>query len=339
MTTAKSKYWQSIVDKAQVNKIIGLETTPFFTLAPMEAVTDTVFRRIVAHAASPDVFYTEFTNAKSISHPKAKFSVQKRLYYVENEQKPIVQLWGNKGIDFENAIPTLKELNYEAIDINTGCPDSTVIKNGGGCDLIRNFDSAAEIISSAKKSNLPVSVKTRLGFNKIETYKEWIPFLLEQDIDVLSIHLRTRKEMSKVPAHYEYIDDIIKLRDSISPNTLLQFNGDIKNRSEGLALAKEHPGIDGIMIGSGIFEDPFAFELVPKNHSLNEMLDLLKLQLNIYDDFSKSGTMNFQKLKRFFKIYIRNFSYASDLRLSLMETSSSDEARTVIDLFIENYKK
>jgi tRNA-dihydrouridine synthase len=331
----KSSYWQGVVTDAQSHpKTSGIDQVPFFSLAPMEAVTDTVFRRVVDKAAAPDVYYTEFTNARSINHPKAKFTVQGRLHFVPGEKVPVAQLWGDRGIDFEQSAIELKDRGYQAIDLNMGCPDSTVIKNGGGSDLIRHYDTAREVIASAKQGGLPVSVKTRLGFNDIETFRTWIPFLLEQDIQVLTVHLRTRKEMSKVPAHYEVIDDIVKMRDEIAPDTLLQINGDIKTREEGMALVREHPGIDGVMIGRGVFENPFAFEIMPTEHTLDETLALLRLQLDLYDEFvAEFGPQQFQKLKRFFKIYVRNFSYASDLRVALMDTNTTDEVRAILDEF------
>ncbi|KRN74687.1 hypothetical protein IV73_GL001193 [Weissella kandleri] len=328
MTQAKSSYWQKVVDQAQAGHE---QPTPFFTLAPMEAVTDTVFRRVVEKAAGPDAYYTEFTNARSIAHPKAKFSVQGRLAVADDESMPIAQIWGNRPEDFRSAANDLKTRGYEAVDINMGCPDGTVIKNGGGSDLIRHQDDAAAIIAAAKESGLVVSVKTRLGFNDFETYKTWLPFLLEQDVQVLTIHLRTRKEMSKVPAHYEVIDEIVAMRDAISPRTLLQINGDIKDRAAGLELAAAHPGVDGIMIGRGIFESPWAFEKAPSDHTLEESLDLLRLQLDLHDEVTKLyGPRHFQKLKRFFKIYVRSFSYASDLRMALMETNTTDEVRQAL---------
>ncbi|HEY4398965.1 MAG TPA: tRNA-dihydrouridine synthase [Lactobacillaceae bacterium] len=323
----KSAYWQTVVQQAKQNN------QPFFSLAPMEAVTDAVFRQVVQAAAAPDLFYTEFTNAKSVSHPKAKFSVAGRLYVAEDEKKmPIAQFWGNEGQDFLAAAREAKNLGYEAIDINMGCPDATVIKNGGGSDLIRHFDSAAQVIAAAKEGGLPVSVKTRLGFNDLETFREWIPFLLRQDIEVLTVHLRSRKEMSKVDAHYEYIDEIVKMRDEIAPDTLLQINGDIKTREQGLAIVAEHPGVDGVMIGRGIFESPYAFELEPTQHTLAEMLTLLRLQLDLYDEFvEKFGKRKFDALKRFFKIYVRNIPHAAGLREQLMNTHSTDEVRAILD--------
>ncbi len=335
MVQVKSAYWQNVINEAQKHpKVPGLAKIPFFSMAPMEAVTDSVFRRVVAHAGGPDVYFTEFTNARSITHPKAKFTAQARLHVAKDEKMPIAQIWGNRGIDFETATDDLKKHGYQAVDINMGCPSATIIKNGGGSDMIRHFDDAANVIENAKKSGLAVSVKTRLGFNQLDTFETWIPFLLKQEIPLLTVHVRSRKEMSKVPAHYEYIDRLVQLRDEIAPNTLLQINGDIKDRTAGLKLVLQHPGVDGIMIGRGILENPFAFEVVPREHSLNETLSLLRLQLDLYDQFDAAyGPLNFRKLRRFFKIYVRHFNYASDLRIAMMDTNSTAEVRELLDRF------
>jgi len=321
-----SAYWQNIADHAKA------ENRPFFSLAPMEAVTSAIFRRVVAKAAAPDVFFTEFTNAISVTHPKAKFTVQGRLYVAPEEaHMPVAQLWGNDPDAFARAAVAVKDLGYEAIDMNMGCPASTVIKNHGGSDLIRNFDTAAAVIAAAKTAGLPVSVKTRLGYSRLDEWRDWLTFLFNQDIPLLTIHLRTKKEMSRVPAHFEMIDDIVKLRDEVAPDTLLQINGDIENYQEGLQLAKDHPGVDGIMIGRGIFTSPFAFEKEPKEHDIKELLGLLNYQLDLYDDFEKRfDTSRFPSLKRFFKIYVRNQRNAASLRNAMMETHTTDEVRKLL---------
>ncbi|KRK39336.1 tRNA dihydrouridine synthase [Levilactobacillus parabrevis] len=321
-----SSYWQNIADHAKA------EDRPFFSLAPMEAVTNAIFRRVVARAAAPDVFFTEFTNAISVTHPKAKFTVAGRLYVAPEEaHMPVAQLWGNDEEAFARAAENVKERGYEAIDINMGCPDSTVIKNHGGSDLIRNFDSAAAVIAGAKTAGLPVSVKTRLGYSRLDEWRDWLTFLFKQDIPLLTIHLRTKKEMSRVPAHFELIDDIVKLRDEVAPHTLLQLNGDIENYQEGLALAKAHPGVDGIMIGRGIFTSPFAFEKTPQHHDVKELLGLLDYQLDLYDEFEQRfDTSRFASLKRFFKIYVRSEPNAASLRNAMMETHTTDEVRQLL---------
>ncbi|EHN59899.1 tRNA dihydrouridine synthase [Oenococcus kitaharae] len=305
---------------------------PFFSLAPMEAVTDSVFRQVVAKAAAPDVFNTEFTNALSITHPKAKFSVMGRLHVSPNEQqRPVVQLWGDQPEAFARAAEAVKNQGFKAIDLNMGCPDSTVVKNGGGSDLIRHMQTAADVIAASKMAGLPVSVKTRLGFSRVDEMNDWLPWLLRQDVRVLTVHLRTRKEMSKVSAHFELIDQIVKMRDKIAPQTMLQINGDIKTRRQGIELAEQHPGLDGIMIGRGIFENPYCFEKTPQRHSLGELLDLFGFQLDLYDQYvAEVGPKRFEALRRFFKIYVRGLAEAAKYRDRLVNTHSSDEARAII---------
>ncbi|WP_172188209.1 tRNA-dihydrouridine synthase [Lentilactobacillus kribbianus] len=330
-----STYWQAIADKARA------EHRPFLSLAPMEAVTNAVFRQVVDAAAAPDVINTEFVNAISVTHPKAKFAAGGRLYVSPDEPvKPIVQLWGNEAEPFRKAAFAVKEMGYEAIDINMGCPDATVIKNHGGSDLIRHPESAAAVIAAAKEAGLPVSVKTRLGYSDLNEFKTWIPFLLKQDVQVLTIHVRTRQEMSKVAAHYEYIDELVKMRDEIAPNTLLAINGDVSDRDAAEQLALDHPGIDGVMIGRGIFNNPFAFENHPHQHTPQELIALLKLQLDLFDQFAeKYDYPRFPSLKRFFKIYVKRIPHSADLRTQLMDAKSTDEVRQMLaDSPITNFE-
>ena len=323
----ESGYWQQIAAKARA------EQRPFFTMAPMEAVSNTVFRQVISRAAAPDAFFTEFVYAKGITDSKTKFPVHGRLYVAPAEsQMPVVQLWGNDPADFASAAVAVKAQGYQAIDINMGCPDGTVIKNHGGSDLIRNPQWAVDVIAAAKSSGLAVSAKTRLGYSKLDEMQTWIPTLLEQHVAVLTVHLRTKQEMSKVPAHFEVIDELIKMRDAIAPETLLQINGDIKNYQAGVALAKAHPGLDGIMIGRGVFASPFAFEQQPQPHSLAELLDLLRYQLDLFDDFSQRYDVpRFPSLKRFFKIYARPELGATELRNTMMDAKSTAEVRKILD--------
>jgi tRNA-dihydrouridine synthase len=303
---------------------------PFFILAPMEAVTDVVFRHVVASAARPDIFFTEFTNARSYCSPQGIHSTRGRLAFTADEQPMVAQIWGNKPEEFTQMAHGLKEMGYKGIDINMGCPDKSVVKNGAGSGLIRTPEIAAELIQAAKKGGLPVSVKTRLGYSSTEEWHDWLTHLLKQDVVNLTIHLRTRKEMSKVDAHFELIPEIKKLRDEIAPQTLLTINGDIRNRQHGLELVEKY-GIDGIMIGRGVFHDPFAFETEKREHSREELLSLLTLQLDLFDKYSSElEPRKFEPLKRFFKIYIRDFPGASELREQLMHTKSTDEVRAIL---------
>lgn len=303
---------------------------PFFALAPMEAVTDVVFRHVVAHAAQPDIFFTEFVNASSFCSEKGTASTRGRLTFTGDEQPMIAQIWGNKPDEFSIMSQALASRGFAGIDINMGCPDKAVVRNCSGSALIRTPELAADLIAAAKTSGLPISVKTRLGETRIDQWNDWITHILRQDIVNLTIHLRTRKEMSKVGAHYELIPEIKKLRDQIAPGTLLTINGDIRDRQHGLQLADQY-GIDGIMIGRGIFSNPFAFENEIKQHTRNELLELLNLQLDLHDKYSRDiEPRKFDPLKRFFKIYIREFPGASELREQLMHTKSTTEVREIL---------
>lgn len=303
---------------------------PFFVLAPMEAVTDVVFRHVIAHAARPDVFFTEFTNASSYCSPAGVHSTRGRLAFTPDEHPMVAQIWGKRPKEFAQMAKGLAQMGYKGVDINMGCPDKAVVRSGGGSGLIKNPELAAQLIASAKEGGLPVSVKTRLGYSFVNEWREWLAFLLRQDIANLTIHLRTRKEMSKVDAHYELIPEIVKLRDEIAPQTLLTINGDIRDRAHGLELVEKY-GVDGIMIGRGIFHNPFAFEQAPKEHGREELLGLLRLHLGLFDKYSRElEPRRFEPLKRFFKIYVRDFPGSKELREQLMHTKSTDEVRALI---------
>ncbi len=301
---------------------------PFFILAPMEAVTDVVFRHVVKQAGAPDVFYSEFTNATGWVHAGEK-AIGGRLLKTDDEQPIVAQIWGGEPGDMEQLAKHCASLGYHGIDINMGCPAKSAVKSGGSA-LIRQPELAAQAIAAAKTAGLPVGVKTRLGYTYVSEWRDWLTHLLRQDIINLTIHLRTKKEMSKVPAHFELIDEIVALRDEIAPSTLLTINGDIEDRAHGLQLIAEHPGVNGVMIGRGIFHNPFAFELEPRAHNREELVELLLKQLELFDTYQTDLHRPFETLKRFFKIYIRDFEGASELRDRLMHTKSTDEVRAIL---------
>jgi len=306
---------------------------PFFILAPMEDVTHVVFRHVVSAAARPDVFFTEFTNTESFCHPEGIFSVRGRLTFTEDEQPIVAHIWGDKPEHFRKMSVGMAEQGFKGIDINMGCPVPNVAAKGKGSGLIRYPETAAAIIQAAKAGGLPVSVKTRLGYTKVDEWRDWLTHVLKQDIANLSIHLRTKKEMSNVDAHWELIPDIKQLRDEVAPDTLLTINGDIPDRQTGMELVNRY-GVDGVMIGRGIFKNPFAFEKEPQEHSSKELLDLLRLQLDLHDQYSEElEPRPFIALRRFFKIYVRDFPGASELRNQLMSTKSTDEVRDMLDFF------
>lgn len=295
----------------------------------MEAVTDVIFRHVVDKAGAPDLYFSEFTNATGWVHAGDK-AIGGRLVKTDDETRLVAQLWGAVPEDMAKLAAHCKKLGFLGIDINMGCPDASAVKAGGGAGMIRTPDLAKEMITAAKLAGLPVSVKTRLGYSRVDEWRDWLTHILQQGVENLTIHLRTKKEMSKVPAHFELIPEIVKLRDEIAPNTLLTINGDVEDREQGLKIAAENPGVDGIMIGRGIFHNPFAFEHEPKTHYRDELLGLLHLQLDLYDTYSHLTNRPFDTLKRFFKIYVRDFASAAELRDKLMHTKSTDEVRALI---------
>lgn len=304
---------------------------PFYILAPMEAVTDVVFRHVVAEAARPDIFFTEFTNAASYCSPAGSHSTRGRLAFTADEQPLVAQIWGNNPEHFREMSIGLAASGFAGIDINMGCPDKAVVKQGSGSGLIRNPELAAELIAAAKTGGLPVSVKTRLGYSKTEEWREWLTHLLKQDIVNLTIHLRTRKEMSKVDAHFDIIPEIKQLRDEIAPDTLLTINGDIRDRAHGDELIKQY-GVDGVMIGRGIFKNPYAFATDMAEHSKDELLGLLRRHLELHEHYSTSlEPRKFDPLKRFFKVYLHSFPGASELRAELMMAKSIEEVRHILE--------
>ncbi len=305
---------------------------PFFALAPMEDVTNTVFRRVIMKAAAPDLYFTEFTNSQSYCHPEGKMSVRGRLTFTPEEKPLLAHIWGDQPEQYAEMAKDMAEAGFAGLDINTGCPARNVVKGGNGAGLIKRYDKIAELIQAAKSGGIPVSVKTRLGYSELDEMYDWIPHLLRQDIANLTIHLRTKREMSDFPAHYELIPEILKMRDEIAPDTLITINGDIANREEGMALVEKYPGVDGVMIGRGVFQNPFAFEEKTVEHSPQEMFDLFRFHLDLFDEYqAQYNDAKFLPLRRSFKIYVRGIDGAADLRHQLMQTNNPDEARALLD--------
>ncbi|MBR3322892.1 tRNA-dihydrouridine synthase [Candidatus Saccharibacteria bacterium] len=299
----------------------------FTCLAPMEGVTDIAFRQVVAKAARPDIFFTEFTNVNSYSSEKGRPNALERLKYEPSEQPIVAQIWGKNPEMFAETVAAVRDLGFEAVDINMGCPDRHVVATGGGSGLIRTPELAVEILRAAQQvEGITVSVKTRLGYTKTDEWKPWLSTLLGEHPAALTIHLRTKKEMSKVDAHYDLVPEIVALKNELSPETKLIINGDIKSATEAQKFIDQ--GADGIMIGRGVFQNPFCFEHEPKEHSREELLDLMRYHLELYE---KYNLQPYDPLKHFYKIYINNFPGASDLRAELMQTKTIAEARAIID--------
>lgn len=299
---------------------------PVTILAPMANVTDWAFRQVILEVGRPDIFFTEFISADGIcAVGKEKFKGE--LFFSENERPIVVQFFSANSEHMYQCAQLAQELGFDGIDINMGCPDKSVEKQGAGAALMKNQELAKKIIKEVIRGSgsLPVSVKTRLGFNKID--HDWIKNLLDTEIVALSVHARTRKEMSKVPAHWDELGKIAKMvKDS---DKLIIGNGDVKNMADVQQKAKDYC-LDGIMVGRGIFENPWFFsDEENSEHTPKERISLLLKHLDNFEKLWPEGK-NFDIMKRFFKIYINGFPGAKELRAQLMETKYVLEVKNIL---------
>ncbi len=323
----------------------------FTVLAPMEGVTDVVFRQVITEAGRPDVFFTEFTNVSSFASEKGRSNALERLEVAPTDVPIIAQIWGKNPEHFYELAGALEGLGFAGLDINMGCPDRHVNAAGGGAAMIRTPELAVECLRQARKATkLPVSVKTRLGYTFVEEFREWLSVILQKQPEALTVHLRTRKEMSKVPAHYELIPAIVQLRDGLAAQTKLIMNGDIKDLAQCEELAQKYPGVDGWMIGRGVFENPYCF--TNYRPSREDLVKLLQMHLDLFDQRNAKiyaqrmkalGSeaseakreavrgLAFESLKHYFKIYINGYAGAADLRAKLMQTKNTAEVRAVLE--------
>jgi nifR3 family TIM-barrel protein len=318
---------------------------PLWVLAPMEEVTDTVFRRVIQKTGKPDILYTEFTSTDGMQHQQGRERVIHRLQYTEQERPLIAQIWGKDPEHYYAVAKDIVELGFDGIDINMGCPVKKIIKQGSCSALIKTSALASEIIKAVQegvKGKIPVSVKTRIGFDSIVT-EEWCGHLLSHKLAALIVHGRTTKEQSKVPCHWDEIAKVPALRNNLSPETLIIGNGDIMSHAQGLQLAEE-TGVDGLMVGRGIFHNPWMFN--KEYHELDGILlkgdtpvsNLEKLTLGLYhldlwiETYCKTdlNPNHYNTMKKFFKIYVSGFDGASQLRSELMQTKSPQEAKALL---------
>ena len=306
----------------------------FTVLAPMEGVTDIVFRQVIARAGRPDVFFTEFTNVSSFASEKGRHDALERLETLPEERPIVAQIWGKNPEHFGELAGALENLGFSGLDINMGCPDRHVNKAGGGAAMIKTPELAVECIHAARKAtDLPVSVKTRLGFTSLDERHDWLELLLKQNLAALTVHLRTRKEMSKVGAHFELIPEILELRAKIAPETRLIINGDIQDLSHARKIWAEYPEINGIMIGRGVFANPYCF--TDHEPTRAELTNLFLYHLDLHDarakELEKAGSRYpFEPLKHFYKVYFKGFDGAQELRAKLMEAKTTTELRKIV---------
>jgi len=310
---------------------------PFFILAPMDDVTDSVFRQVVAGCSAPDLFVTEFVNADGLQSP-GRAKLIKKLKFSATEQPLIAQIWGKEPDNFYQTANQLADgtfakefsldgINFAGVDLNMGCPQKTEVSNGTCAALINNRPLAKEIISATKDGlggKLPLSVKTRLGYDDFDL--SWPEFLLEQGLNMLTIHGRTKKQKSMAQANWELIGKVREVRDRVAPSTLIVGNGDVMSRAQGERLAKKY-SLDGIMIGRGALQDPFVFsEASPwESYTKQQRIDLYKQQVSLFKVTWTKSERPIHTLNKFCKIYISGFDGAKELRDKLMHAKSADE--------------
>jgi nifR3 family TIM-barrel protein len=295
---------------------------PFFALAPMEDVTDTVFRQIVISLGKPDVCFTEFANIEAILHGQVQ-----RLQFTHAERPLVAQIWGTDPQKFFAVSKMIAELGFDGIDINMGCPVKKIVKNGCSA-LIGKNTQVSEIIDAVRRGgNLPVSVKTRLGIKNIIT-EDWIGFLLTQGLAALTLHGRTVAELSKVPAHWDEIAKAVKLRNQSNSQTLIIGNGDIKDLEEARAKVSDY-GVDGVMIGRGIFDNPALFN--PSIHlSSQHKLELFKKHIELFEK-TWGNKKNFAILKKFMKTYISGWEGATHVRETIAKAGNYIDLKEVLN--------
>lgn len=314
---------------------------PIFALAPMEDVTDTSFREVVAGLADPrflHILYTEFTSVDGMNHSVGKIRVGERLVVSREEQKLlkeknirlVAQIWGKKPELFHKIAKEItEEYAFDGIDINMGCPVKNIVKNGCCSALIDQSELAKEIILATKEgTHLPVSVKTRTGIRAHKT-EEWISEIISTKPAAIILHGRTQKQQSDGLADWNEIAKGARVRDRLQPETKFLGNGDVMSVEQGTALCSEH-GLDGIMVGRGIFHNPWFFNPEHPIPAKAEKLQQLKLHTLIFE--RNWGTRkNLNILKRFYKIYTNDFSGASKVRAELMEATSYQDVYRIVD--------
>lgn len=305
---------------------------PIFAIAPMANVTDATFRRMFVEYGRPDVFWTEFVSVEALLS-KGKERALVDLWHVPAEHPIVAQIFGAKPEQFERAAALIHELGFDGIDINMGCPDNDIEKQGAGAALMKNPELARQIIQATKRgaSGLPVSLKTRIGYAKNEM-DAWIPTLLRENIAALTVHLRTRNEMSDVVAHWELAPDVVALRNKYAPDTVVLCNGDVGSLADARAKVAAS-GIDGVMIGRGIFGNPWFFSEKKPNmrEKMNGMVAHAELFEKLYhSNDSKKRLKNFDVMKKHFKAYVSGFLGAKELRIRLMEAENAAEVREIV---------
>ncbi len=309
---------------------------PFFVLAPLANVTDASFRQHIIRYSRPDVIWTEFVSADGLCHPVGQKALLQDLVFQENERPIVAQLFTAHPEKMREAARIVAELGFDGIDINMGCPDKNVMKQGAGASCMKDPDNAVALIQAAKEGvedagkTIPVSVKTRLGFNE-DVLEEWLPKLLSAEPAVLTLHARTKKDMSKVPARWERVKRAVEIRDELGSKTLIIGNGDAIDIEDAQSKAKES-GCDGVMFGRAVFGNPWLFDKEKKSITVEAKLDAA---LDHTREFLKfwSDRKSFELMKKFYRAYINNFPLAKELRVEMMMAKNIEQVEKAVEKF------
>ncbi len=352
-------FWQKLRQQKQ----------PFFCVAPMADVTDAAFRRLISTYGKPDVIWTEFVSANGLMS-KGREILSRDLEYSDIERPIVAQLFSSDPVMMEGAAKLAAELGFDGIDINMGCPDKTIEKQGAGAAMIKDPAAAIAVIDAAKRGiaaagrDIPLSVKTRVGYNAVQI-DEWIPLLLSSGIAALTVHARTRKDLSLVPAQWEYLKQVVALRDQIAPETVIIGNGDVVSLADGRAKAHSS-GVDGVMVGRALFGNPWFFDptrevvaTLPKRSmfyklpfigrwfetkrkapvsttnpiTTAERLRVLVEHTKLFEELL-GDIKSFAIMKKHYKAYCAGFKGAKELRIQLMETKNSGEVEILVEKFL-----
>ncbi len=309
---------------------------PFLVQAPMEDVTDVVFREMIARCGKPDVFFTEFTNTDGLLS-KGKEKVIKRLAYKEDQRPIVAQIWGNNPESNFKVSKMLVEMGFDGIDLNMGCPVKTVVKKGCCAGLIRTPSLAKELILATQEGagEIPVSVKTRLGYNTFVT-EDWVGFLLkETKIAALTLHGRIATRMSKDLANWDEIGKAVEMRDELKSETVIIGNGDVNSYQDAMDKHTQYK-VDGIMIGRGMFHNLWIFnpQIDPTKIPTKEKLQLLIDHISLFEK-TWGETKYFDIMKKYYKIYVSEMEDASILRTKLMEFKNAEDTIQYLAKIVE----
>lgn len=354
-------FWKQLRDKKK----------PFFAVAPMADVTDCAFRALITKYGKPDVMWTEFVSANGLMSGGREI-LARDLAYTESERPIVAQLFSADPNTMEGASKLCAELGFDGIDINMGCPDKTIEKQGAGAAMIKDPQRVLEVIRAAKRGiasagrDIPVSVKTRVGYNQVQL-DEWIPLLLVEGVAALTVHARTRKDLSLVPANWEYIKQVVAIRNKLAPDTVIIGNGDVTSLADGRAKALMS-GADGVMVGRALFGNPWFFDVsrevvtvLPKKSIFRNVPILKKFfdtkrtaptsainpitieeRLRVLVEHTKlfetmlGDIKSFAIMKKHYKAYCTGFTGAKELRIKLMETKISGEVEQVVEEFLKD---